>query len=238
MTVISNRVVMVTGASGNLGMAVVQKFYAAGAQLILLDRSPEKFLEKSGEIQKTPERYFLQNADVTDPHSMDSVVSKSMDRFGGIHILVNTVGGFRAGTPLHETTLETFNFMFKLNVLSIFNASKAVIPVMIRQKQGSIVNIAARPGLKGTKNSSAYSAAKSGVIRLTESMASELKHQGINVNCIIPGTIDTPQNRSSMPNSDFEKWVKPEQLAEVIVFLTSDKARNINGAAIPVLGRS
>jgi NAD(P)-dependent dehydrogenase (short-subunit alcohol dehydrogenase family) len=128
--------------------------------------------------------------------------------------------------------------MLTLNLQSVFTACKAVIPTMLDQKYGKIINIAARPGLKGIVNGSAYSAAKSGVIRLTESMAAELKFKGINVNCVLPGTIDTPQNRESMPDSDYTRWVKPEQIADVILFLSSDGAVAINGAVIPVYGKS
>ena len=109
---------------------------------------------------------------------------------------------------------------------------------MIANNYGKIVNISARPGLRGARNAAAYSASKSAVIRLTESMSSELKHKGINVNCVLPGTIDTPQNRQATPDADFNRWVSPESIADVILFLVSDAASAINGAAIPVYGRS
>jgi NAD(P)-dependent dehydrogenase (short-subunit alcohol dehydrogenase family) len=139
---------------------------------------------------------------------------------------------------LHETPIETWDFLLDLNARSVFIASRKVIPHLLNQGSGNIVNVAARPGLEGKAGMSAYSASKSAVIRLTESMAAELKDRGINVNCIIPGTIDTPQNRESMPNEDYSMWVAPESLADVIQFLSAPAARDIHGAALPVYGRS
>ena len=139
---------------------------------------------------------------------------------------------------LHEVPIDTWDFLLNLNARSVFIACKKVIPYMIRQGSGKIVNVAARPGLEGQAGMAAYSASKSAVIRLTESMSAELKDQGINVNCIIPGTIDTPQNREAIPEADYSKWVTPESLAEVILFLSSNAARDVHGAALPVYGRS
>jgi NAD(P)-dependent dehydrogenase (short-subunit alcohol dehydrogenase family) len=134
--------------------------------------------------------------------------------------------------------LKTLDFLFSLNARTTFIASQAVIPKMLEQGKGKIVSVAARSGLAGGKNMSAYSAAKAAVIRLTESMSAELKLQGINVNCVLPGTIDTPQNRTDMPNSDHSRWVKPASLADVILFLASEAARDVHGAVVPVYGRS
>ncbi len=150
--------------------------------------------------------------------------------------MINTAGGFRAGSPVHETSLDTWEFMISLNAKTAFIASRAVVPQMILQRSGAIINIGARPGLKGVANAAAYGASKSAVIRLTESLSAELKRKGINVNCVLPGTIDTPENRNAMPDGKFERWVKPEAVADVILFLASDLARAIHGAAIPVYG--
>jgi len=234
----SGRTVMITGASGNLGGAVVKKFYKSGSQLILFDRQPDSIKLNMPEIVSYPERFLLSKVDVTNPGSIEQAVIESLEWSGHIDILVNTVGGFYSGKSLHETPVDKLDFMIKLNLYSVFLLCRQVIPIMIDQSFGKIVNIAARPGLKGSSNSAVYSASKSGVIRLTESMAAELKHKGINVNCVIPGTIDTPQNRKSMPDADYSRWVNPNQIADVILFLTSDEASAINGAAIPVYGRS
>ena len=163
---------------------------------------------------------------------------QAVARFGRIDVLVNTVGGFRAGTPVHETPLETWDFMFQLNARTAFLASRAVIPHMLQQGQGKLIHVAARAALTGAAKMAAYSVAKSAVVRLTESMAAELRRANIHVNCVLPGTIDTPQNRAAMPAADHSRWVKPEAIADVILFLASDAARAIHGAAIPVYGQS
>jgi NAD(P)-dependent dehydrogenase (short-subunit alcohol dehydrogenase family) len=234
----SGSTVIITGASGNLGRAVVKKYLKADAKLILFDRNLDLINLRFPEIKSHHDKFYLSEVDVTNPTSIDRAVAKSLEWSGRIEILINTIGGFYSGKALHETPGEKLDFMINLNLNSVFLMCKQVIPIMIDQRFGKIVNIAARPGLKGTSNSAAYSAAKSGVIRFTESMSAELKHKGINVNCVIPGTIDTPQNREEMPDSDFARWVKPNQIADVILFLTSEEAVAINGAAVPVYGRS
>jgi NAD(P)-dependent dehydrogenase (short-subunit alcohol dehydrogenase family) len=173
-----------------------------------------------------------------DEGAVEKSVSEAIQHFGRIDVLVNTVGGFRAGKMLHETPIETWDFLLNLNARSVFIACQKVIPHMLNQRSGKIVNVAARPGIEGQAGMAAYSASKSAVIRLTESMAAELKSQGVNVNCIIPGTIDTPQNREAMPDADYSTWVTPESLAEVILFLSSESARDVHGASLPVYGRS
>jgi NAD(P)-dependent dehydrogenase (short-subunit alcohol dehydrogenase family) len=164
------------------------------------------------------------------------MVAQALERFGRIDVLANTVGGFRAGTPVHETSLEAWDFMLGLNARTALIISRAVVPVMLKQQQGKIIHVASRAALQGRARSAAYSVSKSAVLRLTESMAAELKREGIHVNCVLPGTIDTPQNRQDMPNADFSRWVTPEAIADVVLFLASEAARAIHGAAIPVYG--
>jgi len=161
-----------------------------------------------------------------------------LGRFGRVDVLVNTVGGYRAGTLPHETSLETWEFMLDLNARSAFVTGQAVIPTMLELGRGKIINTAARSALSGSAKEVAYSAAKSAVARITESFAAAYKRNGINVNAILPGTIDTPQNREAMPNADYSRWVKPEAIAQVVLFLASDAAGPINGALIPVYGLS
>ena len=232
------KVAIVTGATGNLGAATARAFYQAGANLVLLVRQPDSLTKMIPEIAESSNRFLIIAADMTNQDSVQQAVDKASENFGRIDILVNTVGGYQAGTPVHETPLETWDFMHALNARTAFIASQAVIPNMVENGNGKIIQIGARPGLKGRKNMAAYGASKSAVIRLTESMAAELKDQDINVNCILPGTIDTPQNRQEMPKADHSKWVTPEAIAQVILFLVSDAAKPINGAAIPVYGKS
>ena len=233
-----NRIVVVTGAAGQLGMAITQAFLVSGARVTCVDKARDRLQEIYAEGSGSADHLYAVSIDVTDPKSVQGMVEDTVNHFGRLDALVNTVGGFRAGTPVHETPLETCDFMMDLNARSAFITSQAVIPQMLKQGSGAIIHIAARPGLAGRANMAAYSASKSAVIRLTESMAAEYKEAGIRVNCIIPGTIDTPQNRRDMPDAETSKWVEPESLAEVILFLASQAARDINGAAIPVYGRS
>jgi NAD(P)-dependent dehydrogenase (short-subunit alcohol dehydrogenase family) len=179
---------------------------------------------------------LLESVDVTEESSVESATKAVIERFGRIDVLVNTAGGFRSGTPVHQASLEDWEHMIALNARSAFLASRAVAPHMLRQESGAIINIGARPGMKGVANAAAYAAAKGAVIRLTESLSAELKRKGIRVNAVLPGTLDTPQNREAMPDAKRERWVSPEAVAEVIRFLASDAACGIHGAAIPVYG--
>ena len=234
----SNKTVMVTGAIGNLGVVLARAFQNSNSKLALVDRGEDRLREAFPELVGNPDYLLVDCADLMDEASVEESISKTMRHFERVDVLVNTVGGFRAGKMLHETPIDTWDFLLNLNARSVFIACKKVIPYMIRQGSGKIVNVAARPGLEGQAGMAAYSASKSAVIRLTESMSAELKDQGINVNCIIPGTIDTPQNREAIPEADYSKWVTPESLAEVILFLSSNAARDVHGAALPVYGRS
>ena len=233
----SERVVFVTGASGNLGQAIVEAINAAGCRLIAVDNKKGIMPHLYPGLAASKDAYLAEGVDVTDPEQVQKLVRESMDRFGRIDILVNTVGGYRAGTPVHETDLETWDYMMNLNARSAFIVSKAVIPHMLSQGGGRIINIASSAALKGSANSAAYSAAKSAVARLTESMSAEYKRQGITVNAIVPGTIDTPENREAMPSADYNFWVYPQALARVILFLASEDASPISGALLPVYGK-
>jgi NAD(P)-dependent dehydrogenase (short-subunit alcohol dehydrogenase family) len=142
------------------------------------------------------------------------------------------------GPPLHETPDDDWERMMGLNARSVLNTCRAAVPHMLHQGGGRIVNVSARAALEGKARMGPYCASKAAVITLTETLAAAHRDHGINVNCILPGTIDTPQNRASMPDADFSRWVPPAALADVVVFLASDAARAISGAAIPVYGRS
>ncbi len=230
----SGKVALVTGAAGNLGQAVAAAFQSSGASLVLADVAEDRLdtlYEASAEV-------LTVGVDLTEEASVHDMASHAADHFGRIDVLANVAGGFRMGPPLHETLLETWDFMMDLNARSVFLTSRAVLPHMIRQAYGRIVNVAARAAAQPKGRMAPYCASKAAVITLTESMAAEHRLDDINVNCILPGTIDTPQNRADMPDADFTTWVPPAELADVILFLASDAARAVNGAAIPVYGRS
>jgi NAD(P)-dependent dehydrogenase (short-subunit alcohol dehydrogenase family) len=234
----SNQVVMITGAVGNLAAAVAQAFLTAQANLVLVDRAIGRMATEYPKLVGSPDHFLAEGIDLTQAEQVAEMMTKTIERFGRVDVLVNTAGGFRGGTPLHETPLETWDFLINLNGRTTFIVCQAAIPHMLKQGRGKIVNVAARVALNAPANLAAYSASKSTVVRLTEGMAAELKEQHINVNCILPGTIDTPQNRQAMPQANQDRWVTPESMAEVILFLASEAARDIHGAAVPVYGRS
>jgi len=234
---LAGKVVIVTGSLGNLGQATAQSLHKVAARTVLVDRSDDRLRENYPDLVGSPDHLLAGGADLTNPDSLTRMVQSACERFGQIDALVNTVGGWRGGKPVQETDLADWDFLFAVNLRTTLLCCRAVIPQMLRQGHGKIVNIASRDGLMGGAGYSAYSASKSAVLRLTESLAAELKGSNINVNCIMPGTIDTPQNRKAMPNGDFSKWVEPEAIADVILFLISDAARAINGAAVPVYGK-
>jgi NAD(P)-dependent dehydrogenase (short-subunit alcohol dehydrogenase family) len=234
----TGKVAMITGASGNLGTAVTRAFHDAGAKLAIIERTKGDLEKRYPDLVGSPDCFMSGCADLTDRDEVSGVISAALAQFGQIDFFVNTVGGYRAGKPLHETPLETFDFMLFLNARTTYITSQCIIPHMLEQGAGSIVHLAARPGLKGTANHAAYSASKAAVIRLTESASAELKSKGINVNCVLPGTLDTPQNRVATPEADFGRWVRLESLAGVILFLCSEAGRDIHGASIPVYGLS
>lgn len=231
------QVVIVTGAAGNLGRVVAQTFLSAGARLVLVDRAADRLLRLFPQLAESEDHILATSVDLMNVEAVEGMVREAIQRFGHVDVLVNAAGGWRGGTMVHETDLETWEFLLTLNAGTVIITSKAVIPHMLEQGGGSIVNVAARAGLEGTARNGAYSAAKSAVIRLTESMAAELKKQNINVNCVLPNTIDTPQNRADMPKADHSRWVEPEAIADVILFLASSAARAVQGAAIPVYGK-
>lgn len=227
------KVCLITGAAGNLGRAVAAVFASAGASIVLMDVDDTALRAVHGEDD---ERKLLVRANLLDAASVVHAVGTATGRFGRIDVLCNLAGGFRMGHPVHETPDETWRLMIDLNAGTIINTARAVVPGMLAAGGGKIVNIAAMGGLAGGRDMGAYSAAKSAVIRLTESMSAELREKGVNVNCIMPSTIDTPQNRAAMPKADPRRWVAPEALADVVLFLASEAARAIHGAAVPVIG--
>jgi NAD(P)-dependent dehydrogenase (short-subunit alcohol dehydrogenase family) len=224
------RTVMLTGAAGNLGHAVAEAFAKAGDALVLLDL-------KKGDIQASDRRVFIAT-NLLEPQSVQAAVDKALARFQRIDVLCNIAGGFRMGSPVHETSDKDWNFLLDINARTLLNTSRAVVPAMLKAGGGKIVNVGAFAAQKGASEMGAYIASKSAVIRLTETMAAELREKNINVNCVLPTIIDTPENRSAMPKSDPKRWVAPQALADVIVFLASDAARAVHGAALPVTGLS
>jgi len=230
-------VVVITGAAGNLGRAVAQSFAAQGAHLALLDRNTAGIDDTIAACQgQASARAFP--IDLIDPASVGQCIDDVLDAFGRVDILANIAGGFTMGPTVPETSDRDWDFMMNLNARSVFNMCRRVIPTMHDNGGGRIINVSARAAEQGKARMGPYCASKAAVLTLTESLAAENRFDNINVNCILPGTIDTPQNREAMPDADFDRWVPPAALADVVLFLASDAARCVTGAAIPVYGQS
>jgi NAD(P)-dependent dehydrogenase (short-subunit alcohol dehydrogenase family) len=229
------RTVMITGAAGNLGVAIAAAFARLGDNRVLVDVAQDR-LDRAFATRDASA--MLAATNLLDPDAVRGTVARAVERFGGIDVLCNLAGGFRMGDPVHATSDADWSFLFDVNVRTLLYAMRAVVPVMLEQGRGRIVNVGAFAATRGSAQMGAYAAAKSAVIRLTESSAAELRDNGINVNCVLPTIIDTPQNRADMPAMDPARWVAPDDLARVIVFLASDDARAIHGAAVPVSGLS
>jgi NAD(P)-dependent dehydrogenase (short-subunit alcohol dehydrogenase family) len=212
----SNRTILITGAKGNLGRALAEAFTTRGGNVVPIDL-PTNLLDQA---------------------QVDAVVEKALKDFKRIDVLCNIAGGFRMGKPVHETSDADWNFLMDLNARTVLHTARAVVPHMIAAGGGKIVNVGAFAAQKGAANMGAYIASKSAVIRLTETMAAELREKNINVNCVLPTIIDTPPNRADMPKADPRRWVAPADLANVILFLASEEARAVHGAALPVTSLS
>ncbi|MDL2409107.1 SDR family NAD(P)-dependent oxidoreductase [Rhizobium calliandrae] len=230
----SDLVVMVTGAGGNLGKAVVTELIESGANVAAVQRHLREpgFRARSGQ---TGEILELDDVDLTDLSACQDAVRRSLEAFGRIDALVNTVGGFQTGA-VEEQGLDQWDHMFQMNARTAYAISAAVLKPMQEARYGRIVHIAAAPGLKAGANQAAYAASKGAVIRLTEAIAAENRNRRITANCILPGTIDTPQNRAAMPNAKTDGWVQPADIAKLIGFLVSPAGGIVTGAAISATG--
>ena len=222
------KVVVVTGASGALGRVVAEVALARGARVAGVDYG-------ASQITSTPNRIELGGVDLSDAAQAKKAIDAVAAHFGKIDALVNIAGGFAFET-VAEGDPKTWQRMYALNVLTALNASRSAIPHLSASPAGRIVNVGAMGALQAGAGMGAYAASKAGVHRLTEALAAEWKGK-ITVNAVLPSTIDTAANRASMPKADFAKWVTPQELAEVILFLASDAASAVTGALLPVSGR-
>jgi len=229
-----NRIVLVTGGTGALGRSITKAFVESNATVIssyVHDRE-----EPSTQTENKSSPIQLIKADITKEEEVARLVSTVMDKYGHIDILVNAVGGYIGAKNIVELDEKEWDLMMAMNLKSAFLISKHVTRHMIASKYGKIIHISSKKGLHAEGSDSAYAASKSGLIRLVESLSEETKESNINVNCIMPIIIDTQANRKAMPNIDFNKWVKPDDLANVVLFLSSEEAKTITGAAIPTFG--
>ncbi|MGI9227468.1 MAG: SDR family oxidoreductase [Gammaproteobacteria bacterium] len=230
-----NQVVVITGAAGALGSTTAELFFRAGANIALVDIDFSKLTHPRWKHAKN---VGLFETDLTDVNSVNNSVAQIFERFGKIDCLTNVAGGFKMGPMVHETSVSDWDFMINLNAKSVFLMCRAVVPHMLDKKKGKIVNVAARAAVEGKAKMAPYCVSKAAVVTLTESLAAEHKMNNINVNCILPGTIDTPTNRADMPDADYSKWVPTTDLANEILHLCSEQAKSVVGAAVSVYGKS
>jgi NAD(P)-dependent dehydrogenase (short-subunit alcohol dehydrogenase family) len=222
------KVIVVTGASGALGKVVAEIALSRGGRVAGIDHAPSQ-------IATTPDRIELGGVDLTDAAQAGAAIEATATHFGRLDALINIAGGFAYET-VTEGDPKTWQRMYALNVLTALNASRSAVPHLAASSAGRIVNVGAMGALQAGAGMGAYAASKAGVHRLTEALAAEWKGK-ITVNAVLPSTIDTAANRASMPKADFAKWVTPQELADVILFLVSDAASAVTGALLPVSGR-
>lgn len=223
--------VIVTGASGNLGSAVADLLAKRGAQVVCVDRGQHDYADlksRHGEDRLL----LLDGRDLTDKAAADKVVAEAKARFGKVTGLVNTVGGFKMG-KVGDEALGQWDMMMLLNAKVGLITSAAVLPAMLEAGRGSIVHIAAQPALKAGAGQAAYAASKAALLRMVEALAAEHRKDRITANCVLPGTIDTPQNRAAMPEAKPDTFTRPEAIAELIAFLVSPAGAVVTGGAIP-----
>ena len=234
----AGKIVLVAGGTGGLGQAVSRAFLDNDATVVVTYRKEEEFAAlkkwtgaKAGLLEGA-------SVDVTDERAASEFVGGVLTRHGRVDVLVNTVGGYAGGVKLWDLETKVFDAMLALNLLSGYALSRAVVPTMLTQKHGAIVNVAAKAAFDHGAGASAYAASKAAAVAMMDSLAADLKGTGVRVNSILPSIIDTAVNRQAIPNADFAAWPKPEEIAQVILFLCSDNASVVHGAAVPVYGNS
>lgn len=225
------KVVLVTGASGGLGTYVVQAFLDAGATVIGTSRKVQK-------SDFTGASFIAKPGEISTQAGANALIETVLERFGRLDVLAHTVGGFAGGQNVADTDDSTFQRMFDLNVNSFFNILRVSIPALRKSGDGRVIAIGSRAAVEPGAGVGAYGASKAAMLSLTKTVAAENRDAGLTANVILPGTMDTPANRMSMPGADFSKWVNPANVASLAVWLASDAARDINGAAIPVYGNA
>jgi Dehydrogenases with different specificities (related to short-chain alcohol dehydrogenases) len=232
----SQRTVVISGAVGNLGRACAERFTAQGARLVLLDRGQARLQELFGKDSES--QLLLGGIDSNNPEAMRNAKGRIDRHFGAVDVLVHTVGGFDGGASVAETPDAQWDSMLNLNLRSAVRMTQTFVPDMAARRYGRLVFIGARAGLQAQGHYGAYAASKAALLRMVEAIAQEHAHDGITANAVLPGVIDTPQNRAAMPAVDPKNWVRPEAIAITVAFLSSSEAADISGVALPVYGRS
>jgi NAD(P)-dependent dehydrogenase (short-subunit alcohol dehydrogenase family) len=239
MSRLDGKVAIITGGAGALGGAVVSTLLEEGAAVVV----PHQFsgdLEKLRERARIPASATLSGAllELTDEHAVTRYYGEIARQHSGVDILVNLAGGFAGGTPVHETPWSLWQQQLDTNLKTAVLSCAAAVPHMLARGGGAIVNVSTRTATQPGANLAAYAAAKRAVLQLTEALAAELREKNVTANAIMPSVIDTPTNRQGDPGGDYSRWVRPEEIARVILFLVGSDARIISGAAIPLYGRA
>ncbi len=232
----AGRVALVAGGTGGLGRAVSVAFLEAGAKVVVTYLRQEEFAALQGAVGAKRSSIEGHNVDVTDETAARRLVERTVAEHGHLDVLVNTVGGYAGGVKLWDLDTTIFDRMLAMNLKTGYVLSKSAVPVMLKQKYGVIVNVAAKAAVDHGAGASVYAASKAAAVAMMDSLAEDVRGTGVRVNTILPSIIDTEANRKAMPGSDFAKWPKPEELARVILYLCSDDAKVIHGASIPVYG--
>jgi len=237
-TVATGKLVLVAGGTGGLGRAVSLEFLKEGTRVVVTYRKQEELDALKNLAGGNGFRLEGHGVDVTDEAEVGKFIEGIVKQHGRLDAMVNTVGGYAGGVKLWELDTKVFDQMLALNLRSGYALSRAAVRVMLKQGSGAIVNVASKAAIDHGAGVGAYAASKAAAVALMDSLAEDLKGTGIRVNSVLPSIIDTEANRKAMPNADFTKWPKPEDIARVIVFLCSDSAKVIDGAAVPVFGNS
>ena len=234
----SGQVILVAGGTGGLGRAVSQAFLDEEATVVVTYRKHEEFAAVEHAAGMSRERLVGTEVDVTDDAAVGRCVRDLLARYGQLDVLVNTVGTYTGGAPLWQMEAAVLDRLLALNLRAGFVLARAVVPTMLKQHGGTIVNIASRAAVEHAAGAAGYAASKAAALALMDSLAADVKGTGVRVNSVLPSTIDTEANRKAMPTADSAHWPKPEDIARVILFLCSDDAKVIHGAAIPVYGET
>ncbi len=233
---LEERVVLITGATGGLGTAVAREFARTEAALALTSTSPEALASLVEETGLPEARLYHHVADLTRPEGVKELVQKVVERWGGLHVLLNNVGTWLGGASVHETPIEEWNRLLRINLQSAFLLSRAVLPHMLEAEWGRIVHISSKGAVQPQPHEVAYDVSKRALIALTEVIALESKGTGVTANVILPSIIDTPSNRRSISKPDPSTWVAPQDIAATMRFLCSEAGEAINGASIAMYG--
>jgi NAD(P)-dependent dehydrogenase (short-subunit alcohol dehydrogenase family) len=234
----AEKVVLVAGGTGGLGKAVALAFLQEQAKVVVTYRDEGEFAALQASAGERASALAGHVVDVTDEEASAQLVNSILSQHGRLDALVNTVGGYAGGVSLWQLETKVFDRMLALNLRSGYSLARAVLPAMLAQKRGAIVNVAAKAAVDHGGGASAYAASKAAAVALMDSLAADTKGTGVRVNSILPSIIDTAANRQAMPGAAFDQWPKPEDIAKVILFLCSDAAKVVHGASVPVYGDS